>query len=91
MSARRLLHTGPEGTRWSLAREGAEVFVLREGGGAPERIGLARFLDGDPAAPERRALLDLVASLAEAGSATCPATWTSRSPPSIRPRSPTRR
>lgn len=69
MSARRLLHTSPEGTRWSLARAGAEVFVLREGGGASERIGLVRFLDGDPAAPERRALLDLVATLAEVGSA----------------------
>lgn len=66
MSARRLLHTSPEGTRWSLARAGADVFVLREGGGALERIALARFLDGDPAAPERRALLDLVATLAEA-------------------------
>ncbi|WP_162559829.1 hypothetical protein [Methylobacterium radiodurans] len=66
MSARRLLHTSPEGARWSLAREDREVFVLHEAGGAPERIGLARFLDGDPAAPERRALIDLVATLAEA-------------------------
>ena len=66
MSARRLLHTSSEGARWSLARENRDVFVLREDGGALERIGLARFLDGDPAAPERRALLDLVATLAEA-------------------------
>ncbi len=68
MSARRLLHTGPEGARWSLARADRDVFVLHEpaGGGALERIGLARFLDGDPAAPERRALLDLVATLIEA-------------------------
>jgi hypothetical protein len=76
MSARRLLHTAREGARWSLAREDRDVFVLHEpaGGGSPERIGLARFLDGDPAAPERRALLDLVATLAEAASADGPVT-----------------
>ncbi|GJD79130.1 hypothetical protein [Methylobacterium gregans] len=75
MNARRLLHTGPDGGRWSLARAGAEVFVLHEptGGGAPERIGLARFLDGDPGVPQRRALLDLVATLAEAALADGPA------------------
>lgn len=70
---RRLLHAAPNGDLWSLAREGADLVVLHEpaaaSGGRPARIGLSAFLDGNPDAPERRAFLDLLGTLVEAGAA----------------------
>ncbi len=66
MHATRLFHAGPDGTLWSLERADGQVRVLRARGGEAEGLDLAAFLGGDPAAPERRAFHDLVATLIEA-------------------------
>lgn len=80
MTAQRLLHASPNGDRWSLVRAEGTILVLHEpaaaSGGRSERIGLAAFLDGNPEAPERRALVDLVATLVE----TAPAPVTGAPP-----------
>ncbi|GJD59081.1 hypothetical protein [Methylobacterium dankookense] len=78
MIAQRLIHASPNGDRWSLARDPdtvhGTVHILHEpapaSGGRPERIGLASFLAGNPDAPERRALVDLVGTLVEAAPVT---------------------
>jgi hypothetical protein len=78
MTVQRLIHASSNGDRWSLARDaGADrdpVHILHEpapaSGGRPARIGLASFLAGNPDAPERRALVDLIGTLVEAAPVT---------------------
>lgn len=61
-------HYSSNGDRWFLARDDLlEAMVLHQAnapaGGNVSRVTLADFLDGNPDAPERKALLRLIGSL----------------------------
>ena len=70
MSGSRELYRSPTGDCWCIARDDANGhgYVVHvpnvASGGQPRRISITEFLGGDAGAPEKRALLRLIGTLA---------------------------